>query len=500
MDNVLAAHDNVDTDESAEECLSTDGEESDPDSPFYPDSQYLNQSNDLRAALINSKALTGDYVELKNCKRCGSMIFKDQSSAIKPECEEFNADISPAQLLTKMFQDEAKYKFDHYIRNQDVNLPKNKVAKAYIDQRDKLVSRLMEMGHKFKQRDKTLHIAVELLDRYFLDRKNQSERDIQPMSARVLTVYLTTCFLVASKYDEIDDRLVFINDVQSYYKKHLTQKSMGGVPTYNEIVECERLLLRFFEWDLGFVMPIHFIEMFLANGVLFESEYNKNISKTKQTAKKISSKCYEILDEMIRQKSSFKNQGFSGNQVASMVVYTARQEVLNLTRARHIWPKELQLISRQTDKQVKKLARKYRAGNRIHRIEPFEDNVATVQKINHGPATEQAKTVYKVSDPSLMSPKASVGVRDHLISSEKISVDIPVAQIVIPAARKRGDLVNSKKAKDQLSQSKSNISEYKLGTANSEVQDFKAPLETGKVAPFRTKKMSLERVGLNSSS
>ena len=117
VDTAVAAHDNVDTDESAEECLSTDGEESDPDSPFYPDSQYLNQSNDLRAALINSKALTGDYVELKNCKRCGSMIFKDQSSAIKPECEEFNADISPAQLLTKMFQDEAKYKFDHYIRN-----------------------------------------------------------------------------------------------------------------------------------------------------------------------------------------------------------------------------------------------------------------------------------------------------------------------------------------------------------------------------------------------
>ena len=76
------------------------------------------------------------------------MIFKDQSSAIKPECEEFNADISPAQLLTKMFQDEAKYKFDHYIRNQDVNLPKNKGAKTYIEQRDKLINRLMEMGER----------------------------------------------------------------------------------------------------------------------------------------------------------------------------------------------------------------------------------------------------------------------------------------------------------------------------------------------------------------
>lgn len=119
LDQDLTAHDNAETDESGEECLSTDGEETDPDSPFYPDSQYLNSSNDLKAALINSKALSGDYVELKNCKRCGSMIFKDQSSAIKPEVEQFNADISPAQLLTKMFQDEKKYKFDHFIRNED---------------------------------------------------------------------------------------------------------------------------------------------------------------------------------------------------------------------------------------------------------------------------------------------------------------------------------------------------------------------------------------------
>ena len=64
---------------------------------------------------------------------------------------------------------------------------------------------------------------------------------------------------------------------------------------------------------------------------------------------------------------------------------------------------------------------------------------------------------------------------------------------------------NSKKTKEtQMSQSKSNISEYKMGVGNGapnrEVSEFKAPLESGKGAPFRTKKMSLERVGLNSSS
>lgn len=78
------------------------------------------------------------------------MIFKDLSSAIKPKSEEFNADISPAQLLTKMFQDEARYKFDHYIPMKDLTLRENKVARTYIEQRSILVERIFLMGQKFK--------------------------------------------------------------------------------------------------------------------------------------------------------------------------------------------------------------------------------------------------------------------------------------------------------------------------------------------------------------
>lgn len=113
-----------------------------------------------------------------------------------------------------------------------------------------------------------------------------------------MTAVLTTCFLIASKYDEIDDHLVFINDVQRYYQR-LPQYSTQS-PTYNDIVETERMLMKFFEWDLGFVLPIHFVEMFLANGVLFESENNKSIQKDKHTAYNISKRCYEVLDDMIK--------------------------------------------------------------------------------------------------------------------------------------------------------------------------------------------------------
>jgi hypothetical protein len=56
---------------------------------------------------------------------------------------------------------------------------------------------------------------------------------------------------------------------------------MDIVPTYDDIVECERKMLKFFKWDLGFVLVIHYVEMFLANGVMFESEDQKDKMKAK---------------------------------------------------------------------------------------------------------------------------------------------------------------------------------------------------------------------------
>jgi len=69
------------------------------------------------------------------------------------------------------------------------------------------------------------------------------------MSEGIITIFVTTCFLIASKYDEIDDKLVFIEDVQKYY---MTTKFKTQIPKYADIVETERRLMQFYDWDLGF--------------------------------------------------------------------------------------------------------------------------------------------------------------------------------------------------------------------------------------------------------
>lgn len=44
------------------------------------------------------------------------------------------------------------------------------------------------------------------------------------------------------------------------------------MPTFDAIVECERSMLQFFDWNFKFMLPLHFIRLQLANGILFSNE------------------------------------------------------------------------------------------------------------------------------------------------------------------------------------------------------------------------------------
>ena len=102
-----------------------------------------------------------------------------------------------------------------------------------------------------------------------------------------------------------------------------------------------------------------------------------------------------------------------------MVIYTARQEVLNLSKTRLIWPKELQLISRQTDKQAQKLAKLYKKMDG-HRVEPFAEDTTVPCESGESKARCLVVDLTKQTaafNGTLVSPKASVMKEQY--SSEK---------------------------------------------------------------------------------
>ena len=131
-----------------------------------------------------------------------------------------------------------------------------------------------------------------MLDRYFLNPKCPTQID-----SKTICIYLTTCFLIASKLDEIDDKLVFISDVQKYYR---TTKFNQDMPSWTDVVETERHIMKFFDWNISFPLPIHFLEMFLAQGIIFTSDGPCNLENVSMT-------CYKKLNDMIQARQSFKN-------------------------------------------------------------------------------------------------------------------------------------------------------------------------------------------------
>ena len=130
-------------------------------------------------------------------------------------------------------------------------------------------------------------MAVDFLDHYFLNERAQNPEMYQQITnPRTLNLILTTCFILASKFDEIDDQLVFIKDIQSYYRsidldsriykedssdnQNKRQRRISAIPSYNEIVDCERHILQFFDWNLSFALcsALPFLEVYIAHGTL----------------------------------------------------------------------------------------------------------------------------------------------------------------------------------------------------------------------------------------
>ena len=86
--------------------------------------------------------------------------------------------------------------------------------------------------------------------------------------------------MIASKYDELDENIPLISDLQRLISSSLPLNEHS--PSFNEIVECERTVMKFFNWDLMMLLPVHFVKNMLSNGVIFENESGANADMAKK--------------------------------------------------------------------------------------------------------------------------------------------------------------------------------------------------------------------------
>ena len=77
--------------------------------------------------------------------------------------------------------------------------------------RKHIVESIFEFGDKLKQRNLTIHLAVT-----FVDILLQDEKIFDKIKQETL---ICTCLLLASKFDEIDDNIPLIRDLQKVCAK-----------------------------------------------------------------------------------------------------------------------------------------------------------------------------------------------------------------------------------------------------------------------------------------
>ena len=76
-----------------------------------------------------------------------------------------------------MFADLARFedcKVDGYSVLETIDfsqLMEHRVALIYMNRRDELISNLFRLGRKFKQRQRTIHVAATLMDAFFFNRR-----------------------------------------------------------------------------------------------------------------------------------------------------------------------------------------------------------------------------------------------------------------------------------------------------------------------------------------
>ena len=75
------------------------------------------------------------------------------------------------------------------------------------------------MGIKFQQARETTHIAIEIIDRFYLHKSQTlpiDEFQEKYMHPRRVILHQVSAILLGSKYDEIDDNIVAIRDLCNY--------------------------------------------------------------------------------------------------------------------------------------------------------------------------------------------------------------------------------------------------------------------------------------------
>ena len=227
--------------------------------------------NKIKNSYYQRKTYTGNNISL--ARNSSSSIEQRQQQltySLKPKRYNIPKDVVPYQIFKNLLLISKKY-FPSMPKIVNLKLSEQ-------DNRSKIVYQIKNFIENHNLNITSYFFSVYLMDQLLAKKINLSLEKLG-----------FGCLLLATKFIEIDGKLP---SMQSYIKYILNRRI-----TAKEIIEIEIICLENLNHNLSFPQPINFLNIFLLNGIVFNTDENDN--KKKNITCSIYMKPYDIYSELI---------------------------------------------------------------------------------------------------------------------------------------------------------------------------------------------------------
>uniref|UniRef100_A0A8C1N6B9 Cyclin-J n=1 Tax=Cyprinus carpio TaxID=7962 RepID=A0A8C1N6B9_CYPCA len=237
------------------------------------------------------------------------------------------------ELEGQWWKEELAEDIHQALRYKELRLPVFKGQSPQLSLRRYFADLIAIVSNRFKLCPAARHLAVYLLD-LFMDRYD--------ISVQQLHMVALSCLLLASKFEEREDRVPKLETLNSLG----CMSSMNLVLTKQGLLHMELLLLETFQWNLYLPTAAHFIEYYLPVAVNEMDLHDGWPMVCMEKTMLYMSKYADYFLEVSLQDHSFLQ--FVPSLVAAACVASSRV-ILHLSPT---WPPRLQRLSAYTWEQL----------------------------------------------------------------------------------------------------------------------------------------------------
>eukprot|EP00808_Paulinella_micropora_P017193 g65963.t1 len=190
----------------------------------------------------------------------------------------------------------------------------------YVKYRRVVVDWMCEVGEEFQFATTTTHIAIKYLDRLL--------GTLEVAKARIQLVAMA-CIFVAAKYDEPDDMLPTLAELN---------ECAENAYTIDLIRDMESMVLKYLDWNLGVVVPLHFLSLWIDAGAVFPDDRVSGQPVSKRCVKYLL-KYIDFFADLGQQEYTF--QQYLPSRLAAATIAAGRTAL----RFEPIWNCQLSLLT-----------------------------------------------------------------------------------------------------------------------------------------------------------